>query len=65
MYKYVKITALLLMIGMLISCKSQITKQELTIQVENNQNFSRNEIVEISYKKLSELLKIHIRKISR
>lgn len=57
MYKYVKITALLLIIGMLVSCKSQITKQELTIQVENNQNFSRNEVVEIPYEKLSELLK--------
>lgn len=57
MYNYVKITALLLMIGMFVSCKNQITKQELTIQVENNQNFSRNEVVEIPYEKLSGLLK--------
>lgn len=57
MYNYVKITVLLLMIGMLVSCKNQITKQELTIQVENNQNFSRNEVVEIPYEKLSGLLK--------
>lgn len=57
MYNYIKVAALLLMIGMLVSCKNQMTKQELSIQVENNQNFSRNEVVEIPYEKLSGLLK--------
>ncbi|WNH11895.1 DUF4861 family protein [Thalassobellus suaedae] len=57
MHNYIKITVLLLIIGLLVSYKSQITNQELTIQVENNQNFSRNEVVEIPYEKFSGLLK--------
>ncbi|MFI0430169.1 DUF4861 domain-containing protein [Mariniflexile sp. HMF6888] len=55
MNKYLKIVALL-MVGVLVSCNKSTVKQ-LTVKVENNQDFSRNEIVEISYKKLSELLK--------